>query len=883
MDDESDIEFDIDDDDILKAVQKIDSGGGSANASLRNSNQVEKLSEGLGRNGDFGASRQNYGTAKSENSWYRQTDAQTINSHNGVYDSNVHPINAQNREIEATQRNPNATNFGIGYRGETERTFKENGAKGVTSLNNRILGSKNSHTGYSNTSKDVTSGFFSKRVKTNETKINSPQPAKTQSVAAFFNRFNATSNVQNTKESDKGKNSRESKEANRAKNVVDSIDISSEGYEEICESIDWEGIENNLEGKKIQQAPMFDRTDTSNNSSLNTPSNTAGKTGVNLGTTRRFSTKVSMTEEMGEIPEINEYGEIEEGHVYDSKNVLNYLYPIPEGKEARGYQVAAVKNCIKENTLVGLPTGVGKTFIAVVMMGNYSRWFPNGLIIFMAPSRPLVTQQAAACAPMLWLLMQQPAVNTEELQQQVKKSDITLGMENVERQSKQKKQKKQIPGEVLRVESGIYEMTGAMGAKKRQEKWATARVVFATPQTVQNDLKTGVLGTKDIDRITMLVVDEAHRTRGGYAYGMCMDDLIRKQSMKQSVGGKMIGAFRVIALTATPGVDVGGAQAVIDRLHLSGSYIRTEQSLEVLPYLHSKTTKEVNVTLPGWYEDIVGLLEVVARRSMLKLSQELGVMAMVKDVKRTVPYYVMMHTQRWMAHLPNSRNKARSSMVWNESMLAIKLLQAMQMLLTQSITSATRLINELRAEVEQMKQAQDAYISNKSKIDCVDSVEFRRLEDCCALIVGSRLNHIGTPASFLTLKEEYGMNSTLKGLINKLPKEGKVYAHPKLEALTNVIKTHLTDHKNRVVGDNNPQGENGGDTKIIVFTQFRDSVDEILQCLKLFEPEIRAVGFVGQSKGTNSTTNGTNSSSVNAFGDGLDETQQSLCEMDADP
>lgn len=41
--------------------------------------------------------------------------------------------------------------------------------------------------------------------------------------------------------------------------------------------------------------------------------------------------------------------------------------------------------------------GLGKTFIAAVVMYNYYRWFPQGKIVFMAPTKPLVAQQIRAC------------------------------------------------------------------------------------------------------------------------------------------------------------------------------------------------------------------------------------------------------------------------------------------------------------------------------------------------------------------------------------------------------------------------------------------------------------------------------------------------------
>lgn len=46
---------------------------------------------------------------------------------------------------------------------------------------------------------------------------------------------------------------------------------------------------------------------------------------------------------------------------------------------------------------MSLPTGLGKTLIAAIVMYNMYRWYPGYKIVFMAPTRPLVAQQAKAC------------------------------------------------------------------------------------------------------------------------------------------------------------------------------------------------------------------------------------------------------------------------------------------------------------------------------------------------------------------------------------------------------------------------------------------------------------------------------------------------------
>lgn len=60
------------------------------------------------------------------------------------------------------------------------------------------------------------------------------------------------------------------------------------------------------------------------------------------------------------------------------KIVLNLAVNIP----LRDYQFAITKKALFSNTLVALPTGLGKTLIAAVVMFNYFRWFPDGNILF---------------------------------------------------------------------------------------------------------------------------------------------------------------------------------------------------------------------------------------------------------------------------------------------------------------------------------------------------------------------------------------------------------------------------------------------------------------------------------------------------------------------
>lgn len=80
---------------------------------------------------------------------------------------------------------------------------------------------------------------------------------------------------------------------------------------------------------------------------------------------------------------------------FDSSAGKFWIYPT--NYSIRDYQFNIVQQALFKNTMVTLPTGLGKTFIAAVVMYNFYRWYPRGKVVFMAPTKPLVAQQIEAC------------------------------------------------------------------------------------------------------------------------------------------------------------------------------------------------------------------------------------------------------------------------------------------------------------------------------------------------------------------------------------------------------------------------------------------------------------------------------------------------------
>ena len=132
--------------------------------------------------------------------------------------------------------------------------------------------------------------------------------------------------------------------------------------------------------------------------------------------------------------------------------------------EKRDYQVNLATQAIKENCIVVLPTGLGKTAIALHVMAEYLSKGIGG-VLFLAPTRVLVNQ------------------HYEFLKNNLTLDDISL-------------------------------ITGEDTIQKRTKLWNNS-VICATPEIARNDLDRGIVTP---EQFTLVIFDEVHRTVGDYAY-----------------------------------------------------------------------------------------------------------------------------------------------------------------------------------------------------------------------------------------------------------------------------------------------------------------------------------------------------------------------------
>jgi len=83
---------------------------------------------------------------------------------------------------------------------------------------------------------------------------------------------------------------------------------------------------------------------------------------------------------------------------------------------------AVIQSAVLSNTLVSLPTGMGKTFVAAVVMLNYLRWFPEKIVVFLAPTKPLARQQVDAVYRVVGVPPEMTTLMTGDLAPELRKA-----------------------------------------------------------------------------------------------------------------------------------------------------------------------------------------------------------------------------------------------------------------------------------------------------------------------------------------------------------------------------------------------------------------------------------------------------------------------------
>jgi ERCC4-like helicases len=157
-------------------------------------------------------------------------------------------------------------------------------------------------------------------------------------------------------------------------------------------------------------------------------------------------------------------------------------------------------------------------------------------------------------------------------------------------------------------------VSGEVHPDKRKSEYELHQVVFATPQTVENDIATSNV---DLSNFSVLVVDEAHHSIGNYSYVN-----VAKAFYKVSKFPNLL------ALTASPASDMMKIRAICRNLGISNIEMRSEIDEDVSKYVKSKLIEEVRITLPAEILDLLAKVKGLIDQNILSL-KEVGIL---KDV-----------------------------------------------------------------------------------------------------------------------------------------------------------------------------------------------------------------------------------------------------------
>ncbi|UZP32842.1 hypothetical protein NXS19_000658 [Fusarium pseudograminearum] len=403
-------------------------------------------------------------------------------------------------------------------------------------------------------------------------------------------------------------------------------------------------------------------------------------------------------------------------HEVDHEAMKTWVFPTNLGK-TRDYQFSIVKNSLFNNTLVALPTGLGKTFIAASVMLNFYRWTKNAKIVFVAPTKPLVAQQVTACYGIAG----------------IPRSETTL-------------------------------LTGEIPPLLRVDEWAARRVFFMTPQTVKR-----------------------------YFSWLCGPQIYRAVGHRRGTSCHR-RSFRVLALTATPGSKIETVQEVIDNLGISHCEIRTEDSIDIRQYVHSRTIEQV-VLDPSDEMVLVSELFTKALKPMTDKLSSQNIWFGRSPMAMTT-FGLMQSQKEWFNTGGRRANQGVQHMMRAVFTVLTSIAHSIKLLNFHGIKPFYDNLADMRSEQEGKGEK-----GSKYKRQLVQDSNFQEMMD----------------------------------RISKWLRTDGFVGHPKLAALADTVLNHFMDNAANTA------------TRVIVFSEYRDSAEDIVRMLNKHRPLIKARVFVGQA------------------------------------
>lgn len=202
--------------------------------------------------------------------------------------------------------------------------------------------------------------------------------------------------------------------------------------------------------------------------------------------------------------------------------------------EPRLYQQTIFSTASLKNTLIVLPTGMGKTNVFLMIAAQRLKQYPDSKILLLGPTRPLIDQYKSVFEKFF---------------------DIDKDKMSV--------------------------FTGHVKPEKRAELWKTSQIIFSTPQGLENDIISNRINLEDV---SLIGFDEAHKAVGDYSYVW----IAKKYE-------EIAKHPRIVGMTASPGADMEKITEVCNNLHVEDVEVRTNNDPDVKPYIQKTNINYIEV------------------------------------------------------------------------------------------------------------------------------------------------------------------------------------------------------------------------------------------------------------------------------------------------
>jgi len=233
-------------------------------------------------------------------------------------------------------------------------------------------------------------------------------------------------------------------------------------------------------------------------------------------------------------------------------NYFNHPLLVENSLLFREYQNIIAVKALYKNSLIVVPTSLGKTIITLLICIDILFNWKKSKILILAPTRPLVRQHL------------------------------------------------NLFKRFTKIENICFGLTGKISPDIRKTIWKSRsiRVFFATPELVKNDLDNNLL---EKDEFYLIVFDEAHRAVKDYSYTQISKKFYDNKDSKKIP--------MQLALSASPGSSKEKIQEICSNLYIEQTIIKSEDDKDVLPYVYNIDIEHKRFDIDTKHKEISSIIQ----------------------------------------------------------------------------------------------------------------------------------------------------------------------------------------------------------------------------------------------------------------------------------